>query len=197
MENVRKVMKVLKQYNLKILCVIGLLSSLIAYNHQQSLVLNSIISIEVLVTLLSYSNVSGYYFKWSIYIAIFCLSIAIFSPIIWLGVYPCASLCIYQRHKIVGYDEMVKKLKTENEELKKQILEQNKNTPSVCAICFETFNSLNNKKCSIKGCGHVYCESCLLKLLDDKEINSQPGSAKCPSCSEYFIKSSLQNIYFP
>lgn len=59
-------------------------------------------------------------------------------------------------------------------------------TTLTCAICLEELKT----KCkpTTTSCGHVFCEKCLLKVLNEKK--------KCPTCQSKITKKSCIRLYF-
>ena len=51
-----------------------------------------------------------------------------------------------------------------------------------CAICFERFNTRNNKPIILMMCGHTFCSSCI------QEVKKTPLQGKCPTCKETIVR---------
>ncbi|KAI4491061.1 hypothetical protein M0802_010478 [Mischocyttarus mexicanus] len=55
-----------------------------------------------------------------------------------------------------------------------------------CAICLEELKA--KLKPTATNCGHVFCENCLIKVINDKK--------KCPTCQSRISKKSFRRLYF-
>ena len=66
----------------------------------------------------------------------------------------------------------------------------------ICAICLDSLKTPTQ----LKGCGHVYCHSCISSILVSKKVRNTKllipanATASCPLCRDIFRKSDLEVV---